>query len=230
MLILPAIDIERGRVARGSRGSRGISGDPVAEARALLAAGVSWIHVVDMDRAFGRGDNTPLVRRMAQLDGVHVQLGGGLVDPDAIGEALAWGIDRVVIGAGAVATSVHELAVAFGPDRLAAGIDVRDGKVTVRTGGQSLDATPTELVDLTVAARVRRVVYRDLARDGQLDGADLDGATALVGRGASIVLAGGIASLDELRRADAAGIGAVLVGRAVREGRFSLEEAMACLA
>lgn len=227
MLILPAIDIERGRVARGSRG---ISGDPVAEARALLAAGVSWIHVVDMDRVFGRGDNTLLVRRMAELDGVHLQLGGGLGDPDAIGEALAWGIDRVVIGASAVATTLHELAAAFGPDRLAAGIDVRDGRVTIRTGGQSPNATPTELVDLAVAAGVRTVVYRDLARDGQLDGADLDGATALVGRGASVVLAGGIASLDELRQADAMGIGAVLVGRAIHEGSFSLEEAMACLA
>ncbi len=227
MLILPAIDIERGQLARGSRGT---SGDPVAEARALRAAGVSWIHVVDMDRVFGRGDNTPTVQRVAALDGVHVQLGGGLGDTDSIGEALAWGIDRVVIGASAVATTMHELAATFGPDRLAAGIDVRDGRVSARTGGESPKTTPTELVDLAVAAGVRTVVYRDLARDGQLDGADLAGATALVGRGASVVLAGGIASLEELRRADAAGIGAVLVGRAIHDGRFSLEEAMACLA
>lgn len=223
MLIIPAIDIERGRVARAA-------GDPVAEAHALRAAGVSWIHVVDMDRVFGRGTNAAQVKQIAGLDGLHVQLGGGLVDQAAVGEALAWGIDRVVIGAGAGATGWEPRAAAFGPERLAAGIDVRDGRVAARTGGPPPDVTPMEMVDRAVRAGVRTVVYRDLARDGQLGGADLDGATALVGRGASIVVAGGVASLDEVRRADAAGMGAVLVGRALHEGRFTLEEAMACLA
>ena len=227
MQILPAIDIDGGRVARGARGA---SGDPLEEARACVAKGVGWVHVVDMDRVFGTGENDALVEQMARISEGHLQLGGGLTGLEPIRTALGWGVGRVVVGPSAVESGLGELACEVRADRLAASIDVRAGRVYARSAGRYLTTPPHILVDHAVDVGVRTVVYRDLDRDGQLEGADHHGARQLLGRGAAVMLAGGIASLDEIRQAAAAGLAGVIVGRAVHEGRFTFAEALSCLA
>jgi phosphoribosylformimino-5-aminoimidazole carboxamide ribonucleotide (ProFAR) isomerase len=208
--LYPALDIRLGGLARAAP-----SADPLAAAQAWGQVGARWLHVVDLDRAAGTGRNDALVRALAARPEIGVQLGGGLTDLTDVAEALAWGVRRVVLGAGAISGLV-KLARAVGPARLAVALDVGDDDAAVAALGQ------------VVAAGVRCVVYRDLDRDGTLRGASLTKAAALVGRHASVILAGGIASLDELRAARRAGIAGVIVGRALHEGRFTLAEALAC--
>lgn len=208
MQLYPALDIRRGRLARAVPPA-----DPLTVARGWKRAGARWLHVVDLDRVVGAGRNDALVQALAALPDVGVQLGGGLVDPGDVAEALDWGARRVVIGAGAMA-GLGNLARRVGPQRLAVALDPRGA------GAEKLAGV--------VAAGVRCVVCRALERDGTLAGADLAAAAALVGHQVSVILAGGIASLDELREARRAGIAGVIVGRALHEGRFTIAEALAC--
>jgi len=224
VIIYPAIDIDRGTVARGSGGR----GDPAAAAGALVGAGATWLHVVDMGRALGTGDSTPQVRLVAQTPEVQVQLGGGLTDPADVERALGWGIARVAVGVSAW-KSLEDLVRSWGPERIAVSVDVRAGAVVSRGPQTVLDAIPSRVLELSVEKGVKTVIYRDLERDGLLDGADLAGARLLIGRGAEVILAGGVASIDEIKEARDAGMAGVIVGRALHEGRFTLEEALACL-
>jgi phosphoribosylformimino-5-aminoimidazole carboxamide ribotide isomerase len=200
----PAIDVQGGHLARADRG-----GNPVAAAGGVAAAGVAWAHVVDLDRARGTGRDDATVRAVIRaLDGVRVQLGGGLVDRGDIVEALGWGVARVVAGSDAV-NQLSRLAAAFGSARLALSLVPRDAHPNERV------LAPEELVGAAVDCGVLTVVYRDRDRDGTLSGAHLEEAARLLGRGAEIILAGGIATLDEIRRARDLGFGGVIVGRVV---------------
>jgi len=225
--IIPAIDISAGRLARSAGAT-----DPVTEAAAAVSAGAEWVHVVDMDRAFGRGrPGDAAIRRIAAT--VRVQLGGGLTQPGDVAEALGWGVARVVLGAGALedAAALEALVSRHGAARIVVALDVRDGRVVGRPLGGVAPAVDFDIADARQragAAGITTVVYRDLARDGTLAGADWDAVATLAGDGVDVVVAGGIASLDEIRRARARGVHGVIVGRALLEGRFTLEEALAC--
>src|SRR2546429_1158071 len=150
----------------------------------------------------------------------------------AIFAGLAAGAARVVLGPrGALdPTLVAELLARHGAGRIAVGIDVRDGRVADRASGAQLDATPAELGARLAAAGVRTVVYADAARDGALAGPDVDGARAIADLGLDVIVSGGVASLDDLRRAADAGLAGAIVGRALHEGRFTLAQALACVA
>lgn len=227
MELYPAVDVQGGRVARAAPAE-----DPAAVARRFAQNGARWIHAVDLDRALGRGENRTLVRRLLADAGIPVQIGGGLATEAAIAEVLEWGARRVVIGSGAVAdaTLVARLVARHGAGRLAAGIDVRDGRVAPRGGGAAPDMTPLELARRAQSLGLGTVVYTDAARDGTLAGADVAGARAVAALGLDVIVSGGVASLDDLRHARAAGLGGVIVGRALHEGRFTLAEALACVA
>lgn len=217
MIVIPAIDIEGGRVVHAADATR----DPVGEATALRDAGASWLHVVDVDRVYGRGDNDALVRQVAVLDGCRVQLGGGITDLGLVREAQAWGVARVVVGLELV---VGDAEV---PPGLGVNLDLRRGRVWPRGAASPLALAPRDAVDRAATRGVRTVVCRDLDRDGALTGADLDAAARLVGHGVDIIVAGGVATLDELTRAREVGVAGVIVGRALHAGRFRVEEALA---
>lgn len=230
MEVYPAVDIQGGRVARSA------ALDPVALVHRYARDGAHWIHVVDLDRATGRGENRALVRRVLAEATLPVQLGGGggLVTEMEIAEALTWGARRVVIGgAGALdGASVARLIAHHGAERLAVGIDARDGRVAPRGTTTVLDISPLELARRVQAVGVRTIVYADAARDGTLAGTDVEGARgiATLGGGVEVIVSGGIASLDDLRRARDAGLAGAIVGRALHEGHFTLREALACVA
>jgi phosphoribosylformimino-5-aminoimidazole carboxamide ribotide isomerase len=233
--LFPAIDIRHGRVVRLSQGEatrQTVYGeDPVAVAARFADQGAQWIHVVDLDRAFGDGENLGLVRRIVAAVGgqARVQLGGGLRTVALLREGLEQGVSRGVIGtAAAIDPAVVPAAVAaLGADRIAVGIDARDGRVAIRGW--------TELSDLTAEALARRVardgvgavIYTDVGRDGMLTGPDLDGARRLQAAGVGVIASGGIAGAGDIRAAREAGLAGAIVGRALYEGRVTLAEALA---
>ena len=228
MEVYPAIDVQGGRVARAA------APEPVALVHQYARDGGRWIHVVDLDRALGRGENRALVRRVLAEATLPVQLGGGLVTDVEITEALEWGARRVVIG-GARALDgalVARLIARHGAERLAVGIDARDGRVAPRGSTMVLDVSPLELARRVLTAGVRTIVYADAARDGTLAGTDVEGARdiAVLAGDLEVIVSGGIASLDDLRRARDAGLAGAIVGRALHEGHFTLREALACVA
>jgi phosphoribosylformimino-5-aminoimidazole carboxamide ribonucleotide (ProFAR) isomerase len=201
-------------------------------AQQLARDGARWVHFVDVDRAYGQGENRALARRFLAEAGLRVQVGGALASAAAIAEMLAWGATRVVIGAAAAADPelVAELLGRHGPERLAVGIDAREGRVAPRGSGTLLALTPLELARRVGALGARTVIYADAARDGTLAGPDLDGARAIAALGLDVIASGGVRSLDDLQRVRAAGLAGAIVGRALHEGRFTLVEALACVA
>ncbi|HYL54087.1 MAG TPA: 1-(5-phosphoribosyl)-5-[(5-phosphoribosylamino)methylideneamino] imidazole-4-carboxamide isomerase [Gemmatimonadales bacterium] len=228
MDLYPAIDVQGGRVARAP------DRDPVAVAHQYARDGARWIHFVDLDRALGggRGENRGLACRVLAESPIPVQVGGGFVAETEIGEALTLGARRVIIGGAAAMDGalVARLIARHGAERLAVGIDARDGRVAPRGSSTVLDVSPLELAKRLLAAGVRTIVYTDAARDGALAGADVPGARAIAALGFDVIVSGGVASLDDLRRARDARLAGAIVGRALHEGRFTLPEALACLA
>ena len=231
MELYPAVDIEGGRVARSRSAA-----DPLAAVRQFARDGARWAHVVDLDRAFGKGENGDVIRSLLAEGGgaVRVQVGGGLTTDAAIAELLGWGATRVVIGTAAAVDPalVARLLARYGAERLAVGIDARDGRVAARGSDVTLALTPLELARRVRGEGARTVIYTDAARDGSLAGPDVDGARAIaaLGGGLDVIVSGGVASLDDLRRVREAGLAGAIVGRALHDGRFTVREALACVA
>ena len=234
MDLLPAIDILNGRVVRLSQGEparQTVHGaDPVAVAEKFLEQGARWIHVVDLDRAFGSGDNLPAVRRITQRVGpeLQIELGGGLRSIELVVEVLDLGLARVVIGTAAASDPgfVPRVLSAAGTERVAVGIDARNGLVAVRGWTETSTTRADELAGRVVEAGVQTLIYTDISRDGMLNGPDLAGALALRASGASVIVSGGIASAADIRAACEAGLSGVITGRALYEGRLTLTDAI----
>jgi phosphoribosylformimino-5-aminoimidazole carboxamide ribotide isomerase len=233
--LFPAIDIRSGRVVRLSQGEatrQTVYGDdPVAVAERFVVQGASWIHLVDLDRALGTGDNFSLVSRVAARVGsrVRLQIGGGFRTLELVRAGLDLGVARVVIGTAAAVDPgfVAEAVSTIGPDRLAVGIDARAGNVAVRGWTESSGERAEELARRVVADGIATVIYTDIGRDGMLRGPDLSGATALRATGAQVILSGGVTSVEDIRSAAVSGMAGVIVGRALYEGRLTLTDALA---
>jgi phosphoribosylformimino-5-aminoimidazole carboxamide ribotide isomerase len=230
MEIFPAIDIRHGGLARGHAGAQPAT-DPVEQAAIFLEQGAGWLHVVDMDRALKTGrENTAWVRRICDLPKANVQIGGNVDTAKWAGEMLDAGAAQIVLGtATALSGAFASLVALVGAERAALNLDVRGGRPAVRGGGGQVSAaTPEDLARIALHYGVSTVVYRDLDKDGQALGADLDGAERLAATGVAVIAAGGVAGLDELRDAKRRGLAGVIVGRSLYEGRFGVAEALAC--
>jgi phosphoribosylformimino-5-aminoimidazole carboxamide ribotide isomerase len=236
--LLPSIDVRSGRVVRLRQGEptrQTVFGDdPLRVAQEFVQAGARWIHLVDLDRALGEGDNSAAIDRIASRLGteVHLQLGGGLRTLARLRAGLELGMARVVIGTAAATdpTLVPAAVEQFGSERLAVGIDVRDGYVAIRGWVETSSQPAQELAGRVVADGVTTLVYTDIARDGMLSGPDLAGALALRSTGARVILSGGVRSVQDVQDACLAGLDGVIIGRALYEGRVSLPEALAAAA
>jgi len=226
--LYPAVDIEGGRVAR----AQGSLTDPLEALAEFTRAGARWIHLVDMDRAYGRTDNHELIEAVLRAARLRVQVGGGLSTESDIDHMFTLGATRVVIGArGAVNSGVVERLVArHGADRLAVGIDAKAGRVAPRGTGAEMPAIGAqELAERVAELGIRTVIYNEVTRDGMLQGPDIDGAKALTATGAQVIVSGGVGSLDDLRAVKAARLAGACVGRALYDGKFTVAEALACL-
>jgi phosphoribosylformimino-5-aminoimidazole carboxamide ribotide isomerase len=243
--LYPAIDILEGAAVRLQRGDfeeRTVyDPDPLSAARAWVDAGAQRLHVVDLDGAkAGRPVNIGHLRRIAAESGVPVQYGGGLRSAAAVAEALEAGAERVIIGTAAF-TDPEMLTAALaahGPERVLVSVDVRAGNVA--THGW-LEATAVPAAEALAALRERGVetfAFTDIDHDGMLDGPDRDTverAARAVGDG-HLIMSGGIGTLEHLRllvrMRDDLGLRAldgVIVGKALYEGCFTVQEALAAL-
>ncbi|HMG17806.1 MAG TPA: HisA/HisF-related TIM barrel protein [Gemmatimonadales bacterium] len=229
MELYPAVDIEGGRVAR----AHGTAADPIVALAEFTHAGTRWIHLVDMDRAYGRGDNHEIIGAILNAAQVRVQVGGGLFREIDIDQMFTLGATRVIIGPrGAVDSGIVERLLArHGATRLAVGIDAKNGRVAPRgTGGTAiLDLTAVELATRVARQGIRTIIYNEVTRDGALTGPDIEGAGQLAALGLDVIVSGGVGSLNDLRAAREAGLAGACVGRALYDGRFTVAEALACV-
>lgn len=227
MELYPAVDLEGGRVVR----AHGDMAEPLRALAELTRAGARWIHLVDMDRAYARGDNQALMQAVINAATVRVQVGGGLFREIDIDQMFTLGATRVIIGPrGAVDSGIVERLLArYGATRLAVGIDAKQGRVAPRGTKEILDLSALELATRVARQGIRTVIYNEVTRDGMLSGPDIEGAAAIAALGLDVIVSGGVGSLDDLRAAREAGLAGACVGRALYDGRFTVAEALACL-
>jgi phosphoribosylformimino-5-aminoimidazole carboxamide ribotide isomerase len=229
--IYPAIDLREGRVVRLAQGDpdreTAYDTQPLAMARRWQAAGAAWLHVVNLDGAFGEGGRknvTALARILTT--GMQVQFGGGVRDLETVRRVLDMGVARVVLGTVAVENpAVVEQALAdFGPERLAVGIDARDGYVRTRGWREAAPLTALELAQQWAALGGRWLIFTDIARDGMSSGVNVETTAALAQpTGLNVIASGGVGNLEDVRRVKDAGLCGVIIGRALYEGHIDLE-------
>ncbi|HET8712250.1 MAG TPA: HisA/HisF-related TIM barrel protein [Gemmatimonadales bacterium] len=227
MDLYPAVDLEGGRVVR----AHGAMAEPLHALAQLTRAGARWIHLVDMDRAYARGDNHAMMQEVISAATVRVQVGGGLYREIDIDQMFTLGATRVIIGPrGAVDRGIVERMLArHGAAKLAVGIDARDGHVAPRGTREILTLRAIDLARQVAGQGIRTIVYNEVTRDGMMSGPDIDGARAIADLGVDVIVSGGVGSLDDLRATRAAALAGVCVGRALYDGRFTIAEALACL-
>jgi 1-(5-phosphoribosyl)-5-[(5-phosphoribosylamino)methylideneamino] imidazole-4-carboxamide isomerase/N-(5'phosphoribosyl)anthranilate isomerase len=234
LTLLPAVDVAGGQAVRLVQGAAGTEtgyGDPLDAARAWQNAGARWIHLVDLDAAFGRGSNAAMLASIvAQLD-VAVELSGGIRDDASLATALATGCARVVIGTAALERPDWvRAAVAAHGEQIAVGLDVRGTRLAARgwtTEGGELD----EALERLVSDGCRRYVVTDIMKDGTLRGPNLDLLRRVCARtGRPVIASGGVSSLADLEAIAglrAVGVEGAIVGKALYAGAFTLEQALA---
>ena len=242
MIVYPAIDLRGGRVVRLTEGrfdqETTYGHDPLAVARGFTAAGAVWVHVVDLDGTKDPNQRqAALVERLARQGGLAVQTGGGIRDEAQVDALLAAGVRRVVIGSLAIRepARVRGWLARFGPERIALALDVRvdeAGVARVATSGwqETSAAGLDDALGGYLGEGLVHVLCTDISRDGRLAGPNAELYAGLRSRFPSLQLqaSGGVASLDDLRKLRALGVAGAIVGRALYERRFTLEEALAC--
>ena len=240
MILYPAIDLKEGACVRLVQGEMSsatrFNDDPAAQARTFAAAGAPWLHIVDLDGAFGgRSVNGRAVEAILNAVAIPCQLGGGIRDRAAIDGWIARGVARVILGTAALKDpALVESAAAAHPGRIAVAIDARGGRVAVEGWAEQSAVTALDLGRRCAAAGVAALIYTDIERDGRLGGPALAATAALADQVAVPVIAsGGVASLADLlalRDAPGRGIAGAICGRALYDGRIDLAAAVARLA
>ena len=234
LTLLPAVDVSDGKAVRlikGEAGSETDYGSPVDAARDWVRAGAEWIHLVDLDAAFGRGSNAPLLARIVGEVGIKVELSGGIRDDASLSRALNAGAARVNLGTAALEDPEWtERVIAEHGERIAVGLDVRGTTLAAR-GWTKEGGDLWETLARLDAAGCARYVVTDVTKDGTLSGPNIRLLTEVCRRTrAPVVASGGIAQLDDLRalvRLVPEGVEGVIVGKALYNGNFTLPEALA---
>jgi phosphoribosylformimino-5-aminoimidazole carboxamide ribotide isomerase len=229
--VIPAVDMQDGEVVQlvgGERGTERTYGNPVAAAQRWVEQGAQTLHLVDLDGAFeGERQNATAVEAILDAVDVDVQIGGGIrTEADAVG-LLDRGVDRVILGTAAVETpEIVEAISAVHPGSVMVSLDARGGEVVVSgwTEGTGLD--PAEAAERYEQLGAGAILFTDVDVEGQLSGVRMDPVRAVVDAvDIPVVASGGVATLDDIRDLRSAGADAVVVGSALYEGRFTLEDA-----
>ena len=232
--VYPAIDLRGGKVVRLKEGDparmTSYSDDPAETARRWLDAGTTWLHVVNLDGAFGESDNSNRAALESILKlGAHVQFGGGMRSLIAIEAALSLGVSRVVLGTIAIEQPdvVAEALKRFSSERIAIGIDARDG--FVHTRGWK-DDSGVKATDLALQMRIfglATVIFTDIRRDGLGSGLNIPSTRELAeASGLDVIASGGVHTIEDVAAAKAANIAGVIIGRALYDGTVQLERAL----
>ena len=233
MILYPAIDMLDGQAVRLRQGKRDdvtVYGDPVEMSAKWRAKGAEWLHLVDLTAAFeGKTAHLPLIREVvAAFDG-QVELGGGLRTMQDIELRVKAGVKRCIIGTAAAENPelVRQAAREF-PGCIAVGIDAKNGLVATRGWVETSTLTAVELALRMRDMGVKDVIYTDVSRDGMMQGPNVEATRRLIEQtGMDIIGSGGVSCLTDLGNLKAAGCAGAILGRAMYEGAFTLEEALA---
>ena len=235
MIFIPAIDLIEGKCVRLEQGNylkkAQYSQGPVDAALSFQGQGARCIHIVDLDAAKGEGhENRGVIGKIVKSVDIPVQVGGGVRDRESITALLNLGIERVILGTIIVKNESYtrELVEEFG-SRLAAGIDARDG--IVRTSGwtEKSDLTALALGQIVKNTGFSLIIYTDIAKDGMLEGPDIEGIKKMAFRtGIPVIASGGISGIEDIKAVkdlEEFGVSGVIAGKAIYEGRISIREA-----
>ncbi len=235
--IYPAIDLRKGKVVRLQYGDPArqttFSDDPIATAQQWISAGARWLHVVNLDGAFDEAGaaNWQALSQLTAL-GVPVQFGGGIRTFRDVAVALKRGVARVILGTIAVEEPdiVEDAVRRFGAERIAVGIDARDGRVKTRGWQTDTAVSPIDLGFEMMALGVQTIIHTDISRDGVLTGVNAAASAALAqDTGLNVIASGGVASLDDVHNAYGyanSGVTGLIIGRALYDKRVNLADAI----
>jgi phosphoribosylformimino-5-aminoimidazole carboxamide ribotide isomerase len=256
VLIIPAIDLREGLCVRLTQGRKEdvkvYAADPAELAQRYQKGGARFLHIVDLDGAFSdpNSRNRLVLGEIISRIEIPVQFGGGLRNLTDIEQVIELGVTRVVLGTLAVESPeiLSEALRLFGADRVAVGIDARDGRVLTRGWNTDGELSAVDLAQRVAGLGVERIIYTDIARDGMLTGINIE-QTCMIAReaGLKVTASGGISSLADLEQlrtasnleqprtasnieglstANKGGVDSVIIGKALYEGRFTIEEAL----
>lgn len=232
--IYPAIDLRGGKVVRLKEGDparmTSYSDDPAETAQRWLRMGASWLHVVNLDGAFGENDhaNRDALESVLKL-GARVQFGGGMRSLDAIESALSFGVSRIILGTIAIEnpTVVADAVKRFGVERIAVGIDTRDGLVRTRGWKDNSGVSALDLAFQMQTVGLTTVIFTDVSRDGLGSGLNIAATQELSERsGLDVIASGGVHTIEDVIAAKGAGLAGTIIGRALYEGTIDLKEAL----
>lgn len=230
MLLLPAIDLMGGEVVRLKRGLASektvYSNDPVAFAKKWEAAGADWLHLVDLDAAFGgEPKNLAHIEKICAAIDVPCELGGGMRNFENVSAAFAAGVSRVILGTKACESIdyVREMCAEFGGERIAVGIDAKDGLVAVKGWTETTSRRATELALAAQDAGAGTIIYTDIATDGMLQGPNYEALQEMLELlDVNLIASGGVSSPDDLRKLSAlTGLYGTIIGKALYDGMIT---------
>ncbi|MFF5216342.1 bifunctional 1-(5-phosphoribosyl)-5-((5-phosphoribosylamino)methylideneamino)imidazole-4-carboxamide isomerase/phosphoribosylanthranilate isomerase PriA [Micromonospora sp. NPDC000442] len=237
LTLLPAVDVADGqavRLVQGAAGSETTYGDPLEAALAWQRDGAEWIHLVDLDAAFGRGTNAELLAEVVRRLDVRVELSGGIRDDASLRAALATGAERVNIGTAALEDPqwCDRVCAEYG-DRVAIGLDVR-GRTLAARGWTRDGGDLYEVLERLDKAGASRYVVTDITKDGTMRGPNLDLLREVCARtDAPVIASGGVSTLNDLRALatlESVGVEGVIAGKALYAEAFTVAQALAVLA
>ncbi|MDM8302610.1 HisA/HisF-related TIM barrel protein [Collinsella tanakaei] len=240
MIVFPAIDLIAGKVVRLERGDRSrmkvYSDDPVAQARAFVEQGATWIHVVDLSAALEEDDgaraaNSAAIKAICQVEGLSVDVGGGVRSLARIDELAGYGCRRIALGTVLVTEpGFAEVAARGFGNLLVADVAARDGQVKINGWRDGIERSVEDVVGQLAELGFKHLVFTDIARDGMQTGIDVEAYRHVAScAGFPVVASGGVSTLDDIRSLAAAGSDVVegcIIGRALYEGNFTLAQAL----
>jgi phosphoribosylformimino-5-aminoimidazole carboxamide ribotide isomerase len=233
--VIPAIDLMKGKIVRLSRGDPKTAkvydqfGSPVETARRWKEEGAKKLHIIDLDAAFGTGDNLSIIAKIARSIDLPIQVGGGIRTIEAVKKLLAMGTNQVILGALAFSDpeAVTQIQEKFGSEHIIVALDNRDGKIMIEGWKTPTTFGIREALEKFAKLKVNTFLITSITKDGTLSGPDLDTLSeACQYPNVDIIAAGGISSLNDLAALKWVGVEGAIIGKALYEGRFTLREAL----
>jgi len=234
LVLLPAVDVADGKAVRLSQGAAGTEtdyGSPIEAAQLFIDAGAEWIHLVDLDAAFSRGENRAIIKSVIDnSNGTNIELSGGIRDTDSLDAALAAGATRVNLGTAALENPEWTAEViALHGEKIAVGLDVRGTTLAAR-GWTEDGGNLFEVLERLEAAGCARYVVTDVTKDGMLLGPNIEMLKQVLAKtNKPVIASGGISSLDDLknlRELVSLGLEGAILGKSLYAGKFTLEQAL----
>ena len=231
MILLPAIDLYEGKAVRLKKGDYAemtvYREDPVKLASEMEAQGAEWIHIVDLEGAkSGLAPNLPIAREIARTTGLKVEYGGGLRSLETLERCIDGGVSRAILGTAAVTDpELLAAAVARWGEKIAAGADIRDGKIAIKGWLETAEEGLEAFLDRMLAVGVQTAICTDISRDGMLKGTNRELYASLADRkGPRLVASGGVSSLEDIRALRDMGLYGAILGKAYYTGAVDLRE------